>query len=135
MTTTATRLALPIVLGDDFPYRDVFFEKLSRIRGNDSTWHGMFLAAWLIPNETLRKMADVEKDLASLREMCDWVCPEEDFDDNPAVDFPNDDLDTAIEKYFSRNGALQGIRPEWLANIVLDRRPGDVTEDGKEVQS
>ena len=28
MTITTTRLALPIMLGDDFPYRKEFFEKL-----------------------------------------------------------------------------------------------------------
>ena len=134
MTATATRLALPITLGDDFPYKEAFLEQLQILCGNDSTWHSAFLAAWLTPEETLQKVFAVEKDLSSVQCMADWVCPEDNFDDNPAVDFPNDNWHTAFEKYLARAHALvENVHPGNFASTVLSGRPGDVTADGREV--
>ena len=61
------------------------------------------------------------------------ICPEDNFDDNPAVDFSNDEWDTAVEKYLTRTFAFQGSRPTSFAPFVLSVRPGDVTADGREV--
>ena len=89
MTITTTRLALPITLGDDFPYRKEFFKQLQIFVQNDSTWHGQFLAAWLTPKETLLQMEAVRCDYCSVEEM--WECYGEDnFDENPAVEIGKD---------------------------------------------
>ena len=134
MTATATRLALPITLGDDFPYKEAFLEKLSFIRGNDSTWHSAFLAAWLTPEETLRKLGSVSEDFNALCDFGVFDESPETFDEASACN-ANDDFDATVEKYLTRKLLLTDERtiPHCFADSVLDSRPGDVTADGREV--
>ena len=132
MTITTTRLALPITLGDDFPYRKEFFKQLQIFVQNDSTWHGQFLAAWLTPKETLLQMEAVRCDYCSVEEM--WECYGEDnFDENPAVEIGKDNHITAVEKFLARRSSFIEMVPDCWAQIVLSSRPGDVTADGREV--
>ena len=132
MTITTTRLALPIMLGDDFPYRKEFFEKLQTIRNPTSVVVGHFLTAWLTPEETLVQMLGVFSDYCRVQDM--WECYGEDnFDENPAVDFENDEWVTAVEKYLARSSSLHNTVPDFWPQLVLRCRPGDVTADGREV--
>jgi len=135
MTATTTRLALPITLGSDFPYEEAFLNHLSGLRECDSTWHGLFLAAWLTPKETLLKLEGVADDLHAIEASATFDNYREGFYENPAVDFANDDLDAAVNKFLARKMALraEGSVPSCFAFSVLSSRPGDVTADGREV--
>lgn len=144
---TTTTINAPITLGDDFPYKEALLETLSYMCNRTPERDLKMVAYWLTPEEQLLKYREVEGDLNAVAEMHDSFCGyfqhlpaycEDEYRENvdavPPVDFENDDADTAIAKFFVRHDCLQGFGVEGLTMSVLCKRPGDVTEDGKEVQ-
>ena len=120
----------------EIPYAKEYIECFKRLRKTiDSQGHeALFLSYWLMPEETLLQHDAVDNDISAVHEMWD-IAPLENFADNPAVHFVNDDVEEAARKALTRLSCIGNYGHGAFPVIVYRDRPGDVTPEGKEVRN
>lgn len=120
----------------EIPYAKEYAQCFKSMRGfmRSPRNEALMLTYWLMPEETLLQCRDLEDDESAVMEIWD-VGGEDNFSDNPPVDFENDDTEVAASKFFCRRASLcWSVLPGAMARIVYKARPGDVTPEGKEVK-
>ena len=84
----------------------------------------LMLAYWMMPKETLLQHDQTYDHLCMATQD---MRSEDNFADYPPIDYMKDDSDVIAEKTFVRIRHLSCF----YAQMVLEKRPGDVTPEGK----